>query len=142
MTSREHWRRGLELAVIAVGLIALGALAPRLVSSHPTTPRALTSPSQITGTLICLDCELLKRKPRPGLEASLLRRGRDLAPVADDRGRLVLRDDSGEVWVIVPRRPEDAEALATHSLAGRRATVFGIPEPRLHAIDAHRLGLD
>lgn len=131
------WRRGLVLAVTASSLIALGALAPALLSSEPAAPvGAVTSPAQRSGTLTCSDCEAARRRRLPGLESALPRPDK-----AAPHGRLHLRDDSGEYWELLPQG-DDSASLADHALAGRRATVFGILEPDLHAIRVARLRLD
>ena len=132
------WRRGVVLAVTASSLIALGALAPALLSSEPAAPvgTAVTSPAQRSGTLTCSDCEAARRRRLPGLESALPR-----ADKAAPHGRLHLRDDSGEYWELLPQGDEGA-SVADHALAGRRATVFGILEPDLHAIRVARLRLD
>jgi hypothetical protein len=127
--------RATSVALVAVALMGLGALGPGLLSSAPASATLAANPSQISGTLTCLEC-LLDRRPLPGLESMLPR------PAAGaSHGLLHLRDHDGSLWTLLPQG-EEAGALASHDLAGRRCTIFGVVEPSLRAARVARVHLD
>ena len=135
-TPGSAWRRALVLAATAFALIAVGAAAPALFSSRPTPSAVPANPGQRSGTLLCIDCEAARRRPLPGLESTLAR-----MQAGASHGRLHLRDDAGELWELLPQG-EEAAALKDHALVGRRATLFGVVEPDLHAMRVARFELD
>ena len=114
---RAAWRRGMGMALLAAALIAVGALAPALLSSAPPKPPAVMNPSQISGTLFCIECEVARRRPLAGLDSMLPRAAAPADP--STHGRLHLRDDAEQVWELLPMGGE-AEGQAPPDISRLR----------------------
>ncbi len=136
-SSRGLLGRGILIALAAAGLVALGAVAPGMVSSRPPEV-PLGNPAQLSGMLCCLQCQLREAPPPRGLEALLP----PLPPdVGAHHGCLHLRDDEQRYWELVPEGPE-AALVSDHALKGRRVVVFGTAEPDLHVIVVARIHVE
>jgi hypothetical protein len=100
--------------VVAAGLVA-PALAPPLATQASPVSR------QLTGTIICLECEAR-------LEAGL-------SPMPDAAHQAALCADNGEVWRLMSRAPGFAQAAS-----GQTVTLEGVTFPESGFLRANRAG--